>query len=1658
MSSAKNFTQAMESMNLRRDRDHQRFPRAWRSRHEYRGPIEVLECRSLLSSIIGQVINDLNGNALRDVGETGVSGVTINLAQIDPSTGATLSTYPSTTTDSQGDYQFTQLPAGTYLVSEPAVTGTIQTAPSSEHTPQSYVVQLGPGNDVAGGTLASPLAPPTANWLASLAPQTVNFPLSGDFMFQLGPNGTAPTRVFLSGEATVQTQAPIVSTSTSGDGTATTDVTVNTTMTHLQLVGTVSTDQHGLGYLGTITMSLTSPSAGQITSRSDSNTLVDSSFNINATLVIPVAFGTPTVLHTSVPINFLAREIAQFPGFGGTYAHNGTTSPIDLLDTNNQSQGTLIFGSLAPTPGLDFANFAQATIAGQAVIQNTDGTTTPLVNQPIILQQTAETAGPSSEGSGQGGSSNGSGGPPAGQGPAPTQPITVYTDNTGHYAFAGLGPGSYTLTEPNGAPLTLDPANNLGLQTDGESYSIATLASGSTSTYDFVNTFGVGQINRSTAPGYPVASQTIVPNLHLGTTEFANDGSPTYVIDGVTFGAALTPGATVPMTITVVVPAGSTGYLSGWLDANGAGNFGTGNGADDQIVLSGDSTYGTLDNYSLTAGVHTLSLNMVVPAGLTLPASGQLATYARFRLSDTLNTGPANASGLDANPDGTGEVEDTPVTIYAPSQLATITGQTFEDVNGTGVMAPGQPGQDGWSVSLVNLDTGLTVATQTSGARDVTINGSTVTEHGSYQFANVVAGHYQVVATPPATLPAGSTSVIVSAPASSEGALAYQLDVTPGEQIGALPSATTPATPGWLNTLPSGTDSLFTLGQFTILQGGGGGHAGSGSSGSGGDSGSSGSTTNQPIRISVVGDMNVFHDVMGTSGLLPAQINAMQLEGLAVSQPTEGGSSTVLGPVTVTLGLFPSTGTIGPSTSGETTGDTANFTLYISIDLTALGYGVMVNTRPLTVSGSVTQMPFIDTILQRSGGGSPIPLRNTADGTEPLRLVSASFTTMFGLDQGSFYPGTISGTSYKDMNKNNQQDSGEPGLAGATILVQQASTEGSSSEGNGNGNGGQGGSGNGETTTPTVYITQADAQGNWSISDLGPGTYTVTEIPPFAFGLTAGASFSYTVTMTSQGQFTGNAFANYPINQAPVIVAPTSATTLEDTALTFSTTTGEGISVSDADAGTNPVQVSISTADGSLSLADASGLTFLQGSATGSSQIVATGMIDAINTALAGLTLSPTAHFNGPGSLTVSVDDLGNSGFGGPQTSTTTIPIAITAVADAPTLTVANARGSDGNPIPLGIVATRANGASTEVLSVILAGVPAGATLSAGTDLGQGQWQLSPQQLANLTLVAPNSGTYPLTVTATATEPSNGSTATTVSPLTLTVDNIIPQLYSPGDQTATVNDPTAINLGSLWDTATDGAWNVGINWGDSTTSGFVEGATGSLGALPHSYNRSGRFVVTITVQDKDGGSSSSQFVVTVGPTEVAQVVIGDGTAQRSMIKSLTVTFTGPVTILPGAFNLRDRLGRAVNLNVSTALVNGQTVATLTFKGPRIVGGSLWDGLYTFRIDGSHILDATTGQAVDAAINGLTGSQAQVRFRRLFGDINGDGVVNRLDMQQFRRAFGSRPRQANYVSAFDYNSNNLIYTGDQLQIRQRLTDSIQLQVQLQKKDRLRVSVV
>ena len=77
-------------------------------------------------------------------------------------------------------------------------------------------------------------------------------------------------------------------------------------------------------------------------------------------------------------------------------------------------------------------------------------------------------------------------------------------------------------------------------------------------------------------------------------------------------------------------------------------------------------------------------------------------------------------------------------------------------------------------------------------------------------------------------------------------------------------------------------------------------------------------------------------------------------------------------------------------------------------------------------------------------------------------------------------------------------------------------------------------------------------------------------------------------------------------------------------------------------------------------------------------------------------------------------------------------------MADAPTLTVtSSATGDEDSAIALTITSSLLDTDGSETLSIEITGVPAGATLSAGTDNGGGSWTLTPAELAGLTITPP---------------------------------------------------------------------------------------------------------------------------------------------------------------------------------------------------------------------------------------------------------------------------------------------------------------------------------
>src|SRR5262245_26145394 len=171
------------------------------------------------------------------------------------------------------------------------------------------------------------------------------------------------------------------------------------------------------------------------------------------------------------------------------------------------------------------------------------------------------------------------------------------------------------------------------------------------------------------------------------------------------------------------------------------------------------------------------------------------------------------------------------------------------------------------------------------------------------------------------------------------------------------------------------------------------------------------------------------------------------------------------------------------------------------------------------------------------------------------------------------------------------------------------------------------------------------------------------------------------------------------------------------------------------------------------------------------------------------------------------------------------------------------------------------------------------------------------------------------------------------------------------------------------------------------------------------------------------------------PRKVETVVVNDGSAQRSMVNSLTVTFSGAVVLDPGAIELRRQNGTLVNFLLDVSAVGGRTVAVLTFAEPEFVGGSLSDGQYSLTVRADRIHDRR-GRELDGDGDGSAGGNRVESVSRLFGDSDGDGDVDWLDRELFRSAFKKRAGEAGYLWYFDFDGDGDVDGQDNGQFHRR----------------------
>ncbi|OSQ32540.1 Ig-like domain-containing protein [Thalassospira sp. MCCC 1A03138] len=323
---------------------------------------------------------------------------------------------------------------------------------------------------------------------------------------------------------------------------------------------------------------------------------------------------------------------------------------------------------------------------------------------------------------------------------------------------------------------------------------------------------------------------------------------------------------------------------------------------------------------------------------------------------------------------------------------------------------------------------------------------------------------------------------------------------------------------------------------------------------------------------------------------------------------------------------------------------------------------------------------------------------------------------------------------------------------------------------------------------------------------------------------------------------------------------------------------------------------------------------------------------------LNGLTITPADDFSGSFDLMVTAQSADGEDV---ATSTDTITVDVAAVADAPTLEVSNASGAEDSAIALDIDAGLTD--ASEVLTITISGVPDGATLSAGTNNGDGTWTLGSGDLEGLTITPAEdfSGSFDLTVTA---QSADGEDVATITD-TITVD------------VAGVADAPTLDIANA-SGSEDSAIALDIDAGltDSsevltvTISGVPDGATLSAGTDngDGSWTLSAADLNGLTITPADDFSGSFDLTVS------AQSADGEDVA--TMTDTITVDVTGvadaPTLEISDASGLEDS---AIALDIDAGLTDGSEVLSITISGvPE--GATLSAG--TDNGDGSWTLNST----------------------------------------------------------------------------------------------------
>jgi hypothetical protein len=470
------------------------------------------------------------------------------------------------------------------------------------------------------------------------------------------------------------------------------------------------------------------------------------------------------------------------------------------------------------------------------------------------------------------------------------------------------------------------------------------------------------------------------------------------------------------------------------------------------------------------------------------------------------------------------------------------------------------------------------------------------------------------------------------------------------------------------------------------------------------------------------------------------------------------------------------------------------------------------------------------------------------------------------------------------------------------------------------------------------------------------------------------------------------------VNDAPVVTMPLSINVTEDvlTALT-------GISFADVDAGVGAVTATFSVGSGTLTGTDRPGVT-VTGSGTGTLTLL--GSIADINGFIADSELQFQTALNSTSDVTlvVDIDDNGNTGSGGNEFYAQALILAVTAVNDAPVVSVPSSISvtedvassvtgisfSDADAGGSSVTATLSVASGT-LAATSAAGVTVGGTSSALTLTGTIANINAFIGASNVTFTTASNVTSDVTLTAGINDGGNsgsGGAQTDSDTVTLQVAAV--------NDAPVVTPPLSINVNEDVVTALTGISFADVDAGSGTVtatfsvgSGTLTGTTGSgvtvTGSGSGTLTLSGSiadinsFIAASQLSFQTALNSTSNVVLTVGIDDNGNTGSG-GTLTDTDTVSLVVTAVNdaPVNAVPAAqavdqdaalifssgngnlISISDVDAGGGTTRVTLTASNGLITLSGTTGLSFIVGSGAYDGIMTFE---------GTIANINAALNG-----------------------------------------------------------------------------------------